>query len=380
MGRENAPRRQFTVAKDDDGRRVDRVVRKLLPGLPLSAVYRLIRTGAIRLDDRKISQRSRVRLNQTLSVPADVAGAADTPGSSERGAAPTNPANAAGANAARLDAARANAARPNAARAHHAEQTGFARLIIAETDHYLALAKPKGALVHGQGGLDEAVRRYTEGRIETSLSFKPGPLHRLDRNTSGVLLFSKSLLGAQILGSLLADARKHYLAVVDGAMKAPEEWTDPLTRSRSTRKSGVSRAGKTAHTTAEPLLVSGVCGSGGRGSGGRRRGQTVYTLVRFTLHTGRTHQIRAHAAAHGHPLSGDRKYGGSELAGGYVLHAWDIVFVSRDDDSSHKVLEHPCVAAPAPQSALASLFEESEITAALNRFRSCTERRPFTTL
>lgn len=353
MSRPNTARRHYRVAEDDDGRRVDRVVRKLLPELPLGAVYRLIRTGAIRLDDRKVSQRSRVRRGQTLSVPA---GLARPSVASTSRAAPS----------------------PRSPRADN-PPSDFAPLIIAETDHYVAISKPKGALVHGPGGLDEAVRTYLAGRIEMSLSFQPGPVHRLDRNTSGLLLFSKSLLGAQVLGSAILEARKHYLGIVDGAMEATVEWTDPLARSQKTRKTAVSPTGKPAHTTAEPLLASAV-ERGGGDFAGRHEAPAEYTLVRFTLHTGRTHQIRAHASAHGNPLAGDRKYGGSPLAGGYVLHAWEIVFVGGRDESERHVLDHPCLSAPPPRAALASLFDEDKTITALKRSRTCTEGEPFTTL
>jgi 23S rRNA pseudouridine955/2504/2580 synthase len=193
----------------------------------------------------------------------------------------------------------------------------------------LVLNKPPGLLVHGPESLDIQVQAYLAGKLPPSLSFKPGPLHRLDKPTSGIVVFSETLEGARRFSALLQERRigKRYLALVDGSLEEEATWEDILVRDRELRKSfidatadaGISAAAgdripaakatakdaaKHARTRVYPLA---------RAAG--------YTLVMLEIDTGRTHQIRAQAAAHGHPLAGDRKYGGSPQQGGFLLHA-----------------------------------------------------------
>jgi 23S rRNA pseudouridine955/2504/2580 synthase len=161
-------------------------------------------------------------------------------------------------------------------------------------------------LVHGRGSLAEAVEAAYRGRVEPSLSFTPGPLHRLDRNTSGLLVFGKTLVGAREFSRLLREGRiiKIYWAILEGVLEGEETWEDALVReNRITRIAGEGEGGAGALCRIRPLAVRG----------GR-------TLGEIRLDTGRTHQIRAQAAGRGHPLAGDSKYGARE-GGGYFLHA-----------------------------------------------------------
>jgi 23S rRNA pseudouridine955/2504/2580 synthase len=159
------------------------------------------------------------------------------------------------------------------------------------------------------------VRNYLEGRLPPSLSFRPGPLHRLDRPTSGIIAFSTSLEGARNFSALLRQGRlrKSYLALVEGAAGETAFWEDGLFRDRQQKKTlsggddipGIQKARTRVFTLAS---ASG------------------YSLLRLELDTGRTHQIRAQAALHGCPLAGDRKYGGGPQAGGLFLHACSLEF------------------------------------------------------
>jgi 23S rRNA pseudouridine955/2504/2580 synthase len=187
--------------------------------------------------------------------------------------------------------------------------------VLFEGAGLLILNKPPGLLVHGRESLEELVRFYLEPRLAPSLSFKPGPLHRLDRPTSGILVFSTSLEGARRFSAMMRERklRKEYLAIVDGIIEGEETWIDCLIRRREAKKTLVpktpSESSREAVTRVRPLA-----------SAGRR------TLILAEIETGRTHQIRAQAAARGHPLSGDRKYGGSPLPGGFRLHARALEF------------------------------------------------------
>ena len=172
--------------------------------------------------------------------------------------------------------------------------------------------------------LEDRVLAYLEPKLPPSLSFKPGPLHRLDRPSSGIVAFSTNLEGARLFSSLMRERKikKSYLALVTGTIEKAELWADDLVRDREMKKTfigrpspdGIGAEGKTALTKVVPLLKSPAC-----------------TLILAEIETGRTHQIRAQAAAHGHPLLGDKKYSGSAQknqysAGGFLLHAWRMEF------------------------------------------------------
>jgi 23S rRNA pseudouridine955/2504/2580 synthase len=222
--------------------------------------------------------------------------------------------------------------------------------IIRETPHLLFVNKPPGISTHGKNSLDEMAAAYLRGKIEASLSFRPGPLHRLDRETSGVITFSKSLTGARDFSCALRSGRiqKTYIAILEGRLEQAETWADMLAYDGATRRSyfppelpptgGRHKAGsvgegsgaaKPALTTVKPLAVRG----------GR-------TLALIKIDTGRTHQIRAQAALRGFPLEGDTKYGGKRRvrkAGepAFFLHALCLELPPEPPSATSQAPEPP---------------------------------------
>jgi 23S rRNA pseudouridine955/2504/2580 synthase len=301
-----ASRTHIRLGPHDEGRRLDRVLRKLLPEVPLGRIYALLRTGAIRVSGRSRKPSHRVRAGETVELPAELAGEARR----ARGGNGKPPAPATGASESGSPNARERPALP-------AELSGR---IVWENEHLLAVDKPAGIAVHGQEGLLALLRPYLETGASKSTAFRPGPVHRLDRNTSGLMLFPKSLPGAQRASHLLRERllAKGYLAVLDGHLEGEQRWDDILERDRAR---GVTRRVASGNRTRS------------RRAPQRRHARTAVralawsreaTLALARIETGRTHQIRAQAAAHGHPLAGDRKYGGtpSRAPGpAYILHA-----------------------------------------------------------
>ncbi|MDR2470796.1 MAG: RluA family pseudouridine synthase [Treponema sp.] len=283
---------------DDDGRRLDRILRKALPDLPLSALHRLLRQGRIRVNGAPAKAEDRVPAGAAITLPR-------FSGAAPKAAAPP-----------RL---------PGAARALPP--------ILFEGAGLLVLNKPPGLAVHGPESLETLVRAYLAPRLPPSLSFRPGPLHRLDKPTSGVIVFSTGLEGARRFSALLREGRvkKRYLALAEGLLDGPETWRDELLRESAARKTRPAPASapeaRTALTRVTPLA--------------RAAGQT---LLLAEIATGRTHQIRAQAAIHRHPLSGDRKYGAAPLPGGFLLHAWEL---GLDEDALPGF--PPLITAPPPE-------------------------------
>jgi 23S rRNA pseudouridine955/2504/2580 synthase len=270
---------ELIAAPDDAGRRLDRILRKALPDMPLSGIHRLLRKGAVSVDGHPASGADRVKAGSVIAIPKISAG---------RGV-------------------------PGVRRPPDSGSDAVAERILWESPDILVLNKPAGVAVHGYDSLDDLVQAYLSRKIPPSLSFKPGPLHRLDKPTSGIIVFSATSEGARYFSDALQKRRlkKKYLALVDGAVTASAVWGDPLFRDRTARKTFV--AGQDRGQTAE-TLIRPVMSAGG------------YSLIEAEIRTGRTHQIRAQAGFHGHPLAGDRKYGGSFQREGFLLHAYTLEF------------------------------------------------------
>lgn len=171
--------------------------------------------------------------------------------------------------------------------------------IIYEDAYFLAVNKQPGLVVHPapgnwNGTFVQGLLHYL-GSIEHSDPIRPGIIHRLDKDTSGVLLAAKTGHIHRMIANQFAErsVEKRYLAIVKGKIEKSLFIDAPLQRDLSDRRKMVVRAtGKVAQTELLPLEVLGGC-----------------TLVELRLITGRTHQIRAHLKHVGYPLLGDSLYG-----------------------------------------------------------------------
>jgi 23S rRNA pseudouridine1911/1915/1917 synthase len=195
--------------------------------------------------------------------------------------------------------------------------------VLYQDDAVAAVDKPAGMVVHAGAGVHRGTLVNALLHRFTSLSdlggpVRPGIVHRLDKETSGVLLVALTDAAHRLLAAQFASRKvdKVYLALVHGAVPrehgrvdSPIE-RDPLRRTRMTTRPG---RGRTAITEYRVL----------------RRFQR-FTLLEVRIHTGRTHQIRVHLSSLGHPVAGDRLYGAPPLPGlpGFFLHAHRIGFTS----------------------------------------------------
>lgn len=266
---------ELITGDNDKGRRLDRILRKALPGHPLPLLHRLLRQGRVFVNNKPAKANDRLDSGVKISIPS-------------------------------LE----DAEKPAVA-------VKFLPCpeILFQGSGLLAVNKPAGISVHGNDSLETMVRSFLADKLPASLSFKPGPLHRLDKPSSGIVVFSAGIEGARLFSSLLKEqkVRKTYLAIVEGNIEKEEIWEDILTRDKIKKKTFVSQKkydnGKIAVTRVKPLSTAGGC-----------------TLVIAEIATGRTHQIRAQAAEHGHVLLGDKKYG-SNFKGGFFLHARKMEFL-----------------------------------------------------
>ena len=195
--------------------------------------------------------------------------------------------------------------------------------VIYEDNDIIVINKPKGMVVHpANGNPDGTVVNAVMALCKDSLSgiggeVRPGIVHRLDKNTSGIMIIAKNDKAHINLSEQLKnhEVKKTYIALVRGIINENEATINmPISRSKNDRKKmAVSRDGKNAITHFKVL--------------GRYKNK--YTLLKVNIETGRTHQIRVHLSHIGHPVIGDDVYsnGKNEWGiSGQCLHAWKIEF------------------------------------------------------
>jgi 23S rRNA pseudouridine1911/1915/1917 synthase len=208
-----------------------------------------------------------------------------------------------------------------------AEAEAIDLTVLYEDDGVVAIDKRAGMVVHAGAGVHRGTVVNALLHRFASLSsvggeLRPGIVHRLDRFTSGVLLVAKTDAAHRDLAAQFASRRveKTYLALVHGVMAGAGRIEKPIARDPKNRARMTARLtrGRTALTDWKVLETFPASTPA-----------DAYTLLEIRIGTGRTHQIRAHMAALGHPVAGDRLYGAKPSPWNrYFLHAWRLAFLS----------------------------------------------------
>lgn len=291
--------RFLTVDAESAGQRLDNFLFRHLKGVPKTHVYRIIRSGEVRINKGRVQAETRIEAGDVLRLPP-----MRISQRAEEGAAPPAPARE------------------------------FP--VLLEDESVLAVDKPAGTAVHGGSGVSFGV-------IEQLRTARPGAkflelVHRLDRETSGILLVAKRRSALVALQDQFREREtgKTYLALVEGAWPANKKVLDaPL--ARFLLPDGSAGAGERrvrvvakdhpdamhAVTLVRVLAKFSLPGDA-----------APMSLLAVTIKTGRTHQIRVHLASAGHPIAGDDKYGESDRQRALqklglrrmFLHAWRLQF------------------------------------------------------
>jgi 23S rRNA pseudouridine955/2504/2580 synthase len=287
--------RTFTVSEDDDGIRLDRWFKRHLPEVSFNLVSRWARTGQLRVGGKRAVPGDRIEAGQEIRVPP-------------------------------LEVAPTRAARPERKReALTEDEEQFVRdTVIYEDPSAFVLNKPPGLATQGGTKTHQHLDRLLDGLAGEG--GRPKLVHRLDKDTSGALLVARSARSAGHFAKAFSGrtARKVYWAIVVGDLSGEEGVIDaPLAKQPGT-------GGEKMHISEEHGLPAKTRWRLIDRAGNRAAWVELQPL------TGRTHQLRAHMAALGHPIVGDAKYGGPEafLTGGVSrklhLHARRIRIESLD--------------------------------------------------
>jgi 23S rRNA pseudouridine955/2504/2580 synthase len=288
--------RWMDISAEQAGQRIDNYLLRILKGVPKSRIYRLLRKGEVRVNKGRIRPEYRLQSGDQVRIPP-------------------------------VRVATSSAIEPG-----RQASAALADSILYEDDRLLVLNKPAGMAVHGGSGLGYGV-------IETLRALRPTApylelVHRLDRATSGCLMVAKRRSELRMLHDLLRNGgiEKRYLLLVQGDWSQGPFRIDAALRKNQVRGGErivrVDPEGKTALTKFR--FLEAYPGA---------------SLMEAELKTGRTHQIRVHAAHAGHPLAGDEKYG-DEAFNRYMrglglkrmfLHAHYVAFEDRERERSVEV-------------------------------------------
>ena len=299
---------RLKIGEDADGKRLDRWMRAKFPRLTQSKIEKYCRKGQVRLDGKRVKASDRLMTGQCVRLPP-------MPDSE----------------------ARAFAAAPPPVRISAADSERMRAAVIYIDDDFLAINKPPGTPVQGGTGQSRHVDSFAS-TLRFGKSENPRLVHRLDKDTSGVLVMARSEKAAREISEIFRkkEIRKQYLAVLAG-VPSPFEMTIRLAlapsnahgpdRMQCIEPSSVVKGSRAKYACTGYKVIEHV---------GKRA-----SLVALTPVTGRKHQLRAHMAAIGHPIIGDRKYGreesklvkfrkspalGGEFSAMLHLHARSIAF------------------------------------------------------
>lgn len=283
----------ITVAADDDGIRLDRWFKRHHKEVPFTLIAKAIRKGQIKLNNRKADIATKIHVGDVLTfrlptVNDDLSVQAKY----------THPINM------------------------HTVKT-LRENIIFQNEKMVVLNKPAGLATQGGSGIKESVDAMSKHIIDAELKL----VHRLDKETSGLLLMATSSQAASQLSLLFKQRQlgKKYLALVKGCPRPFSGKIDlPLSKHSNAKgweQMQEDQHGKRAITFYQVL----------------DHAADSLALIEFTIVTGRTHQIRAHMAAIGHPIIGDDKYGSREnlpscISNNMYLHSWQLSFTFLHDE------------------------------------------------
>jgi 23S rRNA pseudouridine955/2504/2580 synthase len=293
---------KIEIGSNEEGQRLDKFLRKWLKDVPLSAIYKAMRKGDIRVNGKKKKEKYFLEKGDIVEV---------------------------------------NYIFSNNKKSEFISIDSGSLKIIYEDKNMILVEKWPGVLVHSDNkGKENTLTDYVlsylydkgEYKPEDSPTFSPSPCNRLDRNTSGIVVYGKNYNSLKTLNEMIRnrDLDKYYIAIVKGTLK-DGEYTAYIHKDKEKNISSICEFSK-KDTKRISMKIKNLktCG--------------LYSLIEINLITGRSHQLRAHLAYMGNPIIGDPKYGDSKVNSHFYnkyglvyqyLYAYKLHFKNSTKDFSY---------------------------------------------
>ena len=317
----------FKTSSNDTDRRFDTLLRKFLPQMPLSLVYKNIRTGFIRLNNKKAKQETKIQVGDIINIEKRLFEKFSS-----------------------LSDYTSNDVDKNLQSEENIKKNAdfINKITLFKNNNILILNKPYNINVqdskNDKNSLDKIVKSIY---IKDSLTFVPGPMHRLDKLTTGIICFSQNLQCARWFSEQNTNhsIQKYYLAILEGKLLEKQEWIDYLEKDDEVSKNGMHKSKVTSnYETSETEEFSESSFNGKKAitiiepiSYGKYKNIDI-TFAKIFIPTGRNHQIRLQCSSRGYPILQDSLYDSkiskekNDFEQKLYLHCYKLIFQKNEFD------------------------------------------------
>lgn len=361
----------FVAQEDDEERRLSKILKSIFNGKKIN-VFEIIRKKLIKVNNQKVKEDCKIKFNDKISIPKFILEDEDKtqnqPDTDLKNQTENSRKNQQ-ENILKNSAENFPVNKKEFTQKTNQKKSDLKLEILFQNEHILIINKEKGINVQpgnkNEINLTQIVEENFYKQKKASLSFKVGPLHRIDKFTSGAVCFSQSLKGARWFSENIQNHKicKIYVGILEGFLENDEIWQDYLKDSSSAEQNDLEyeqkkfalSARKSSKISAknEDFYKMEKSSSGEKNSKlcitkvfpveHKIFSQKKYTVCLFKIETGRKHQIRCQSFIHGHSLAGDTIYNGRKFAAGskefsdFFLHSYFLKFPENSLDIPQEI-------------------------------------------
>lgn len=304
---------EYFAGINDEGRRFDKVVRKMTENSNISSLYSAIRKGLIKLNNKKSDPSEKIHEGDKISIAKFLI------------------------ESKKIEVLEKDSYNKNSIKLSDELTINNNSIlnkhqnieIIFQNEFIKIINKPYDVNVHGQNSLSQIIENQYKENKDNSLSFLPGPLHRLDKKTTGLIAFSNNLIGAKKFSDLISQkkVRKFYIGICQNHIEEKEIWNDYLEKNQNEKSNFYTMKIITENNSSQKNqsnLATTICTPLAKA----KYKHMPVTFCQFEIITGKKHQIRCQSSFHNHPLLGDISYDGIKIneKQDFYLHAYKMIF------------------------------------------------------